>query len=125
MKMVRSRENLIGAWVFLIGVVLAVIAGLFQEVLGLSTSNVIYILLVVMGFIIGIANVGDKDSITFLIAALTLIIVSGLGQTPLTFISNLSPILSSMINILTALLVMMIPATVIVALKTVFSVARV
>ncbi len=125
MKMVRSRENLIGAWTFLIGVVLAVIAGLFQKVLGLSTSNVLYILLVVMGFIIGIANVGDKDSITFLIASLTLIIVSGLGQTPLSFISNLSPILSSMTNILTALLVMMIPATVIVALKTVFSVAKV
>lgn len=121
----KSKENLIGAWVFLIGVILAVITGLFQSLLGLSTSTMLYGFLVVIGLLIGIMNAGDKDSITFLLATLSLVIVSGMGQSTLIFLSNLSPVLSKLSAILSSLLVMFIPATIIVALKVVFSIATV
>ena len=123
--MVIAKENLVGAWAFSIGVILAIIAGIFQSYMELPGSSIIYLLLVVAGIIIGFANAGDKNSVTFLLAALALVIVSGQANQTLQFISNLSPVLSSMIKILNALLVMFIPATVIVALKTVFSVAKV
>jgi hypothetical protein len=119
--MVRSKENLIGAWTFLIGVILAVGVGLFQSFLG-SLSNALYALLVVVGLIVGLLNIADKDVMTFLLASLALVIVSGLGQYTLVFISQI-PILSSLSSILAALLVMFVPATIIVALKTVFSIA--
>lgn len=119
----RSRENLIGAWSFLIGVILAVAIGLFQPQLGKGATTIIYAFLVLLGLFVGMLNVADRDTMTFLVASLALVIVSGLGQYTLVFISNISPVLSYLSQILSALLVMFVPATIIVALKTVFSVA--
>ncbi len=119
--MARSKENLIGAWAFLAGVILAVIVGLFGSI----QSNWPYVLLVLLGLLIGFLNVGDKDSMTFLMASLALVIVGGLGNNTLIFISNISPILSTLSTIMSSLLVLFVPATIIVALKTVFSIARV
>lgn len=119
----RSRENLIGAWAFLVGVVIAVIVGLFQSSLGTTAATVMYGLLVLIGFFVGLLNVSDKDHMTFLMAAVALVIVSGLGQYTLVFISNISPILSYLSTILSALLVMFVPATIIVALRSVFAIA--
>ncbi len=120
----RSKENLIGAWAFLIGVVLAVAVGIFQNNLQLSTSNTLYALLVLTGLLVGILNVSDDDSSTFLIASLALVIASGLGRNTLSFISNLNSVLFYLSSVMSALLVMFIPATIVVALKTVFGIAR-
>jgi hypothetical protein len=122
--MVRSKENLIGAYAFLVGVVFAVVIGLTQKLFGITYSNVPYAFLVILGIIIGFLNVGGKDSLTFLIASLALVIVSGFGQSALIYVSNI-PILSSLTAILASLLLLFIPATIIVALKTVFNIARV
>ncbi len=122
--MVKSKENLLGAWAFLIGVVLAILLGLFQKYIGGSASNIPYAILVVLGVVVGFMNVGDKDSKTFLLASLALVIVSGFGGNTLIYVSTI-PILSSLNAILAALLVMFVPATIIVALKTVFSIARI
>jgi hypothetical protein len=119
----KSKENLIGAWGFLIGVVLAVAIGIFQSKLGLHASTLIYSILVILGFFVGLLNVADRDTMTFLFASLSLVIVSGLGQYTLVFISNLSPVLAYLSGTLSALLVMFVPATIIVALKAVFSIA--
>jgi len=119
----KSQENLVGAWAFLIGVVLAIIIGLFQSRLIGPTANVIYGFLVLLGILVGLLNTSDKDSMTFLLASVSLVIVSGMGQSTLIFISNISPILSYLNTILSALLVLFVPATIIVALKTVFSIS--
>jgi hypothetical protein len=119
----KSKENLIGAWAFLIGVILAVAIGLFNPIPGTNASTIAYAFLVVLGFVVGILNVADKDSMTFLIAAVSLVVVSGFGQQTLIFISNINPILSYLNTILSALLVMFVPATILVALKAVFSIS--
>jgi hypothetical protein len=125
--MVRSKENLIGAWAFLVGVIIAVAVGLFQRYLipGSAASNLPYAILVILGIVVGFLNVGDKDSNTFLLASLSIVIVGGLGNSTLIFISNLTPVLGFLSEIMQALLVLFIPATIIVALKTVFSIAKV
>lgn len=122
--MVKSRENLVGAYAFLIGVIFAVIMGISQKLFAITYSNTPYAFLVVLGIIIGFLNVGDRDSLTFLIASLSLVIVSGFGQSALIYVSNI-PFLSSLTAILAALLVMFVPATIIVALKVVFNLAKV
>ncbi len=122
--MVKSRENLLGAFAFLVGVILAVIMGILQKTVVSSGSSAPYAFLMVLGLIIGFLNAGDRDSITFLIASLALVIVSGFGQTVLNYVSNI-PILSSLNSILAALLVMFVPATIIVALKVVFSTTKI
>ncbi|MDD2445035.1 MAG: hypothetical protein PHX15_00775 [Candidatus Nanoarchaeia archaeon] len=122
--MVKSRENLIGAYAFLAGVILAVILGLFDKALS-GMYTIIYTTLVILGLIVGFLNTGDKDTKTFLFASVSLIIVGGLGNNTLIFMSNLSPVLATLKNISSALLVLFIPATIIVVIKTVFSIAKV
>jgi hypothetical protein len=122
--MVKSRENLVGAYAFLVGVIFAIIMGLSQKIFSITYSNAPYAFLVILGILIGFLNVGDRDSMTFLIASLSLVIVSGFGQSALIYVSNI-PFLSSLTAILAALLVMFVPATIIVALKVVFNLAKV
>lgn len=123
--MVRAKENNLGAYAFLAGVVLAIVVGIFQKYLVGPTSEFPYITLLVLGLIVGFLNAGDKDSNTFLIASLSIVIVGGLGNSTLLFISNLNQSLNFLSEIMKALLVLFIPATIIVALKTVFSITNI
>lgn len=122
--MVKSRENLVGAYAFLVGVILAIILGLSTQTLT-KPNTIFYIILVILGIIIGYLNSGDKESMTFLFASISIVIVGGQGNSTLVFMSNLSPVLSILNNVLRALLVLFIPATVIAALKVVFSTTKI
>ena len=122
--MVKSRENLLGAYAFLIGVVLAVILGLFNKSLE-QAGGAFYSALVLIGLIVGFMNVGDKDSVTFLFASLAIVIVSALGNDPLIYISQNNYVVTSLRNVLVSLLVLFVPATIVVALKTVFAGAKI
>ena len=124
--MVKSRENLGAAYAFFTGIILAVILGVFNSYsTKTSESSIFYIILVLLGLSIGFLNIVDKNTITFLLASVSLVIVGGLGNNTLIFISNLSPILSILKDILSNLLVLFIPATIVVALKTVFSISKI
>lgn len=122
--MVKSKENLVGAYAFLIGVVLAVIFGLFNEPLE-QAGGMFYSILILIGIVVGFMNAGDKDSITFLMASVSLVIVASLGMEPLKYIALDNYFVTSLRNVLGSLLVLFVPATIIVALKTVFAMAKV
>ncbi len=113
----KAKENLLGAWAFLIGVVLAVIIGLFSSYVDISISSKASALIVILGIGVGLFNVGDKDANTFLIASLALVIVSYMGAGALVEIPQVGQILGS-------LLALFVPATIIVALKSVFSISK-
>ena len=108
-----AKKNLIGAWVFLIGVVLALIVGIF----GLGADDKWVMALVVLGLIIGLLNIIAKETKDFLIAGAVLVIVSALGgSTYFGLIPYAEPILR-------ALVILFVPATIVVALKAIFSMA--
>ena len=117
----KSKENLIGAWAFLFGVVVAIILGIFQATINPSNGWV-YLLLAILGIIVGLATSREnyRDSVTFLMATVSLVLVGYMGQATLALVGSIGDIISIVLN---ALLIMFIPATIIVALKTVFSVA--
>lgn len=100
-----------GGWAFIIGVVIAVLVGLFG---GLSSW---LWALVIIGLIVGLLNVSGGESTNFLLAAVSLVIVTALGSNVMSSIAVLEDIL----NAITALVV---PATVIVALKSIYTLAR-
>ncbi|MEK6855449.1 MAG: hypothetical protein AABX73_04470, partial [Nanoarchaeota archaeon] len=116
---IRSRENLFGAWAFLIGVVLAVLVGVIA---GSRTNQLILGILAVIGIIAGYF-VAEKDVQTFLLASVSLVIVSFAGIQGLVLDAAIRGIaIGRMVSsILGTLLVMFVPATIVVALKTVFS----
>lgn len=122
--MVRSKENLWGAYAFLIGVILAVVFGFLTDSPE-KASGMFYTVLVVIGIIVGVANSGDKSSRTFLLASISLVIVGALGNEPLIFLAHNNFVVNALRNILFSLMVLFIPATIVVALKTVFAQARV
>lgn len=119
---IRSRENLIGAWAFLFGIVLAVLVGLFA---GERTNPLILGILALLGLVVGFF-VSEKNVQIFLLASVSLVIVSFAGIQGLVLSAavmgiNIGKIVAS---ILGALLVLFVPSTIIVALKTVFSLAK-
>ena len=128
---IKSQENFVGAWVFLTGVVLAVIIGigtnLFIPADKISQySSPIYAILIILGLIVGMkVNVSGKDSQTFLITSAVLVIVSKFGMESVigSLIGiGIGDLVSSVFG---ALLVLFVPATIIVALKTLFSITNV
>jgi uncharacterized membrane protein HdeD (DUF308 family) len=126
---IKSKENSIGAWAFLIGVILSIIIGLSAFLIpipALSTySTAIYAILVILGLIVGFMNVTGKDTQTFLIAAVVLVIVSKFGMESVTGSLIGIRVGDIVTSIFGALLTLFVPATIVVALKAVFGIAKV
>jgi len=127
----KSKENSLGAWAFLIGVILAVIIGLSTSSF-LSISKVtsyspqIYAILVILGLFVGFSiSVSGKDSQTFLLAGAILVIVSKFGMDSVRGSLIGIGIGDTVSSVFAALLALFVPATIIVALKTVFSIAKI
>ena len=110
-----KKGNLVGAWAFLIGVILAVIVGILQLS---ATEGVWAIVLIILGLIIGLLNVSGPELKDFLIAGAVLVIVSGMGGQ--AYLSEI-PFVGEIVK---ALVVMFVPATIVVALKSVFALAK-
>lgn len=124
-----SKENSVGAWAFLIAVVLAVVVGFSTILIPIQAltkySSMIYLILVVLGLIVGSSiNVTGRDSQTFLMTSAIIVIVSKFGME--SVISSLIGIGAGDIasSIFASLLALFVPATVIVAVKTVFGMAK-
>ena len=127
---IKSKENSLGAWAFLIGVILAIAIGVatstFLSIPAITAySAQIYAILVILGLIVGFVNVGAKDSETFMIAGAILVIVSKFGMDAVKGSLIGIGIGDVVTSIFSALLILFVPATIIVALKRVFSVAKV
>lgn len=125
----RSEENSMGAWAFLAGVILAFIIGLTTSLLPIPALNKIsaqmYAALFILGIVMGYFIPSGKDSQTFLITSAILVIVSKFGMESSTG-SLLGIGLEDMVtSTFSAFLALFVPATIIVALKTVFSIAKV
>ena len=101
----------IGRWAFVLGLVLAVIAGLGGRIPGLMTA------LFVLGLVVGFINVTEKESTPFLIAVIALLIigVAGLQMGRLTGV--LVAILNNLISFVGA-------AGLVVAIKQAIAIAK-
>ena len=126
---IKSKENSIGAWAFLIGVVLAFIIGLSATFLPIPSlvdySAQIYAILVILGIVIGFMISGGKESQTFLIAGAILVIVSKFGMESISGSLIGIGLGDAVTSTFSAFLVLFVPATIIVALKTVFSISKI
>lgn len=126
----KSKENEVGAWSFLIGVILAMVIGLATALIPIPAltklSSPIYGVLVLLGLIIGYWSIpSGKESQTFMIAGMVLVIVSKFGTDSVTGSLIGIGIGDAVNSVFSALLVLFVPATIVVALKTVFSATKV
>ena len=107
-----KSANKLGRWAFLIGVILAVVLGIFGPL-----SSTWVGLLVLIGLIVGLLNITESETNSFLMSGLALIIASVFGQSVLQQVSVLN-------NILDALLAVFVPSTIIVSIRHVFTLAK-
>jgi hypothetical protein len=96
----------LGAWAFLVGVILAVIIG---GGVGEATSTTVGVL-ALLGIIVGLLNVSEE-----------LVVVSGMGGDAISEVPGLGSTIS---GILSSIMILFVPATIVVALKSVFSLAK-
>jgi hypothetical protein len=102
---------IVGKWAFIIGLVIAVIAGIFFQ-----AAWVVWVL-AILGVIVGLLNVTETDTQSFLLAAIALI----LSATAL----NTIPLVGEFIkNILGYVAAFVAGAMVVVALKALYETAR-
>jgi len=121
---IRSKENYWGAWGFLVGIILALAVGILSASLG-ELSGYIMGVLVFLGLLVGFINVSPKDQNTFLMTAVSLVIVSFAGAAGISEIEFLNIGIGNMVSsTLGALLVMLVPATIVVAIKSLFSISQ-
>ena len=120
---IRARENVVGAWAFLAGIVLAILVGIFAAD---KINPLILWILVGLGLIVGYF-VPEKSVQTFLTASVSLVIVSYLGMSGMVLNAAISGVqIGRVISaVLGTLLMLFVPAAILVAMKTVFSISAI
>jgi hypothetical protein len=103
----------IGFWAFIIGFILAIVAGIFWP-----TNTTIVIVLVILGIIIGFLNITTKEFMLFLLATVALVVVGGQAFT------SLGTIGAKLGDVLGHIAILVAPAAVIAAVKALWSVAK-
>jgi uncharacterized membrane protein YccC len=108
------KEQNYGSWAFIIGVVLAIVLGLFGNFIELSIQTLISYLLVVIGLVVGFYNMNQKEAVNFLIVAIALMTVGAAGLQTL-------PIVGDIVKpILTYIIAFVAPAALIMGLKALY-----
>jgi len=113
-----KKENIvqkIGSWAFIIGLIIAVIAG-FWPIATIMTS-----VLIILGLIVGFLNVTGKETNSFLFATLVLVVMATQGG---ALLANIQYVGAMLQNMFAAMVLFIIPAGIIVALKAIWALAE-
>ncbi|MBI4144848.1 hypothetical protein HY493_01420 [Candidatus Woesearchaeota archaeon] len=100
-----------GHWAFIVGILLAIIAGLIPQ---LQTTTVTWIL-VILGLVVGLLNITARETTEFLVAVIALMIVGSAGAIP--------ALGGIVLSILANIVALSAPAALVVALKAIYSLA--
>ena len=120
---IRSRENVVGAWAFSAGIMLSIVVGIFAG--GNISPYVVWILLG-LGLVVGYF-ISEKNVRTFLLASVSIVVVSYVGISGMVLNAAISGIQIGKVvsSILGSLLMLFVPAAIVVALKSVFSISTI
>lgn len=104
-------KNNLGTWLFLIGIVIAIIAGFIS---GYATT--ILLILFIIGLVVGFLNISDKDAMKFLLATIALLI---LGVGSISALSVLDVVSTYLNNILGNFIVFVGSVALVVSIKSI------
>lgn len=118
---VKKSKKKIGHYAFIIGIIATVLAGLFVDPVVSPERIVRFVVsvILILGIFIGVLNITHKETVGFLIAAISLMLV---GTANLTIIGW--GIGSALQAILYFIRILVAPAVLIVALKTIKNLAE-
>ena len=110
-----------GEWAFLVGVLVAIVAAIFSGS-STQTTGIVTLVLVVLGLIVGLLNVTEKETTPFLVASAALLL-TGTAQTSLMVIPPVA-LGKFLANAVSNIAVFVTPAAVVVALKAIKALAK-
>ena len=116
---------IVGKVAFVVGVLFAIIGGIWGGV-SVPTNHVVIWVLLVAGILIGLLNVTAKEGAIVLSAAVALIILGIWGFTPaFDPVEDVSQVLAeNVLGVVCCFALLMAPAAIIVAVKAVISTAK-
>ncbi len=113
----------VGAWAFTIGVILALVAGFVPESMGLNGT--ITAALVALGIVVGFLNVTDEETSKFLVASVSVMIaLFTAGSAIQSNIASLGAVGGFLWGIMANINVFVFPATIVVAIKAIYALAK-
>lgn len=108
----KPKGNLVGSWAFVIGFIVAIITGI-ASMFDVASNDVLIFILIICGVLVGFLNIKDHEAKEFMMAGAILVVMSWLGLSTISKIDIYA-------NILYALNTLFVPATIIVALRSLF-----
>jgi hypothetical protein len=114
-EMVKKTNNLglVGKWAFIIGLALAIIAGIIPS----SIPN-LALILIVLGLIVGFLNITEKDTVKLLVAIIALMAVGGITLAEIPVVQDY------LVDILKNILIFASAAGLVVAIKAIYETGR-
>ena len=115
--MAKGKMNIlsmIGFWAFIIGLVVAVVAGILMP-----ANTIVIIVLIILGLIIGFLNITAKELLLFLVATIALVVIGNVFAPLKTLM--IGAILGSILSYVATL---MAPAAIVAAIKALWSVGK-
>ncbi len=111
----------IGPWAFVLGIIAAVILGLFPKALGGQNANLA--VLGILGIIVGIANISDKELDRYVLANIGFLIAAAMFESLLRAL-QLGDVSLALISITQNIVFFIAPGLAVVCLREIFEVAK-
>ena len=110
----KMELHRIAHFAFFVGLLVAIVAGLFREVIG---PQVLVTTLVILGFFVGLFNLTAKETTPFLLAAVALMLAGIVNL-------GLIPVVGSYLrSILSNIVVFVVPGAILMGIKTIWKLA--
>ena len=110
----KMELHRIAHYAFFVGLLIAIVAGLFRDVVG---PQILVTTLVILGFFVGLFNLTAKETMPFLVASIALMLA---GIVNLGLIPAIGPYLRS---ILSNIVVFVVPGAILLGIKTIWKLA--
>ncbi len=112
----KQKDTTIGKWAFIIGLIIAVIAGLIS-----GYTEIIMLILFVLGLVVGFLNIGKEDVMKFLLAVTALIVMGAAVLNAL----NVIEMINDYLRVILSNFIMFISAAgLIVAIKAILETSK-
>jgi hypothetical protein len=118
----NMETETIGRWAFIAGVIIAILAGIAAAVGG-AMGGWVPLVMVILGVIVGLTTITEKETTPFLVAAIALLVANG-GRAFLVVDTVLPGVGTGIDTILITLAAFVAPAAIIMAVKAIYNIGR-
>lgn len=119
---------IVGRYAFLLGVLLSVVWAIIAVLnTAVATNTLVLSVLVILGIAVGLLNITAKETMPYLLASVVLVIMFGFGSTYMGIVgqgTSFDFIGKFLQGLLTYLMILVVPAGIVVALKELYAFAE-